>query len=361
MATRRIRLLALPCSIALALALAGCPSKESLGAHAIGIVGAGVINNPKNRTLRFDILKFGLDQFCYQMLRLGAPLKLSDDQPVIGRFFADSCNSQVLDNDTQKSFVVQYSGKGYGWSNLTGRIGFTSAGLVEYAPDFQMQGGAMYIYFRPKKVDDTNFQTLMVESGLANAGMAMAHVDPNVFGKQIVSSELGRGFTVVRYNASGETDFSLGFLPKGQRPYRPFQIENADKLVLANERTEVHANQQDFVGGFEVKDDDQAIYLTLSVDGAPAIDAFLVAKGVGDQMIDHYTKTAGPAALAGPQLIAEPVPAGQLWKRFIKVPKGVYYLVLDNSSAAGPTAPSGGPGDDRAAKVDYLVQVGDAP
>lgn len=361
MLAHRAALLSLPSVALLGLALAGCPSKESLGSSALGLVGAGVINNPKNRTLRFDMLKFGLDQFCHEMLKLGAPLKLDDDQPVIGRFFADSCNSQVIDTETHKSFVVQYAGKGFAWSNVTGRVGFSAAGLVEFAPDFQMNDGALYVYFRSKKIDDTTFQTLMMESAVARGGIAAVGADPDAFGRQVMKSELERGFTVVRYDSGGQTDFSLGILPKGERPYRPFQIEHANKLVLANDRTEIHAGQQDFVGGFEVDDDDQALYLTVSVDGAPAIDAFVVPKAVGDQMIARYVQTAGAAPLAGPALIAEPASAGQLWKRFVRVPKGAYYLVLDNSAMAGAIAPTTAPGDDRAAKVDYLVEVGDAP
>jgi hypothetical protein len=41
----------------------------------------------KNKSLRFDMLKFGLDSFCHEMLKGGAPLKMADDEPVIGRFF----------------------------------------------------------------------------------------------------------------------------------------------------------------------------------------------------------------------------------------------------------------------------------
>src|SRR4051812_24586773 len=138
---------------ALSLGVLGCASRDSLGVGAISVLGAGVVNDPSNKTLRFDILKFGLDSFCAEMLKGGAPLKFGDDEPVVGRFFADSCQSQVLDDDTHKSFVVQYTGRGYAWTNVTHRIAFSSRGVVEYQTDFQLHGGAMYVYFRPRVID----------------------------------------------------------------------------------------------------------------------------------------------------------------------------------------------------------------
>ncbi len=338
------------------LGTSGCPKKETLGSSAMAVLGPGVINNPKNKSLRFDILKFGLDRFCFEMTRRGAPLKLNDDQPVLGRFFAESCNETVIDDESRKSIIVQYTGKGYGWSNVSGRVGFSAAGLVEYAPDFQLaDDGAMYIYFRPRKVDSTSFETLMVESPLARTGIAVLGVKPDQFGRQIVDGQLQRGFTVIRYNDKGETDFGLGYIPKGHKPFKPFVVDS-EKVTLTNDRTEVHSEQMDFVGGFEVTDDDQALYLTASVDGAPAVDAFLVPKPVGDQMIDTYVRKGGATPLPSPPLLDEPIVAGQLWKRFVPANKGVYYLVIDHSSQVGRTAPPAQAGDDRAAKVDYVAE-----
>ena len=38
------------------LGTSGCPSKETLGVASMSVLGPGVINNPKNKSLRFDIL-----------------------------------------------------------------------------------------------------------------------------------------------------------------------------------------------------------------------------------------------------------------------------------------------------------------
>jgi len=307
-------------------------------------------------------LKFGLDTFCGELLKGGAPLKFGDDEPVVGRFFAESCDSQVLDDEAHKSFVVQYTGKGYAWTNVTQRLGFSSRGVVEYATDFQLKDGAMYVYFRPRLIDGAAFQTTLVESALAQGGLAVAGLNTNELGKHIVLSQLRRGFTVIRKDSSGSTDFALGIVPPGDLPFKPFDVQRTDKQLLANDRTEVHVGQQDYVGAFEVSDSNQALYLTVAVDGTPNADLVLVAKPVGDALLDGYLHQAGGASLASPALLDDT--AGQnsgLWRRFVNVDPGRYYLVIDNSGKLGKTAPDTSTKDDAAAKVDYLVLVGDRP
>jgi hypothetical protein len=346
---------------ALACTSLGCAS-DSFGSHAVAVVGAGVINDPANKSLRFDILKYGLDSFCTEMLKAGAPLKFGDDEPVVGRFFADSCQSQVLDDDTRKSFVVQYTGRGYAWTNVTERIGFSSRGVVEYQTDFQLSNGAMYVYFRPRLIDGAAFQTTLVESALATGGLAVAGVNANDLGQHIVLSQLRRGFTVIRRSSSGDMDFALGLVELGEAPFKPFDVKRTNKQILANERTEVHAGQQDYVGAFEVTDAHQALYLTMAIDGAPNADVLVVPKPVGDDLLGHYLQTPGGAALASPALLDDTVAqAPGLWQRFVNVDPGRYYLVIDNSAQLGKTAPDMSIKDDAAAKVDYVVLLGERP
>jgi hypothetical protein len=345
-------LLALVCAVL----VEGCGSRESLGARSLTVLGAGVVNSPQNKSLRFDILKFGLERFCFEMLERGAPLRMGGHEPVLGRFFAQSCESQIIDDETRKSFVLKYSGRGYGWTNVTGRIGFQAQGLVEFAPDFQLHEGALYVYFRPRNVTATQFQTLMVESSLAQAGIALSGLNPNEAGRQIVDAQLKQGFTVIRYNDAGETDFGLGLIPKGERPLRPFLVQRSERLTLANDRTELQVGQQDFVSGFTVKGSGQALFLTLLVDGASAADVFVVPKGLGDLMVTAYLAGPGPAPLTAPPLMDETVGAGEPARRFVPVPPGTYYLIFDHTAGVGRTLP--GP---TAARVDYLVQVGPAP
>lgn len=356
----RARSLALLSAMAL-FGATGCPNRESMGMSAMGLLGPGVINDPQNKSLRFDLLKFGLDQFCFEMRERGAPLKLRDGEPVLGRFFANGCNSQVIDEESRQSFVVQYSGTGYAWTNITQRLGFESSGLVEYAPDFQLHEGAMYIYFRPRNVASASFKTLIVESALAQTGMAVTGVNPDQLGRDIVDGQLRRGFTVIRYSSNGETDFAMGIVPVGSKPFRPFIVQSEDKVTLDDDRTEVHANQQDIVGGLMVPDDDQALYLTMQVDGTPAVDVFVLRKDDGVRVIDRFVRNPGPSQLFGSPMLMDSVAAGQPWKRTVPVPKGTYFLLIDHSPAIGQTAPPTIQGDDRAARVDYVAEVGDRP
>jgi hypothetical protein len=232
---------------------------------------------------------------------------------------------------------------------------------LEYAPDFKLHDGAMYVYFRPTNVNASSFQTTLVEGQLAKTGIAVTGVNPDELGRKIVDGQLRRGFTVIRYSSNGETDFGMGYIPVGKRPFHPFEVVHSDKVTLDNDRTEVHSGQQDLIGGFLVPDDDQALYLTLKVDGAPAIDVFLIPRDVGQSLLSQYTKTAGPAHLAHAPLLDESVPSGQHWKRYVAVEPGPYYLLLDHSEGLGRAVPPQIAGDDRAARIDYVVQLGDAP
>ena len=71
---------------------------------------------------------------------------------------------------------------------------------------------------------------------------------------------------------------------------------------------------------------------------------------------------AGGASLSSPALLDDTgSQAGGLWQRFVNVEPGRYYLVIDNSAKLGKSAPDTSAKDDAAAKVDYLVLVGDRP
>jgi hypothetical protein len=348
------------CSLlGLLLVLGGCGSRESMGDSSLRVLGAGVVNDPANKSLRFDMLKFGLERFCEEMKKAGAPLKLSDQEPVLGRFFAESCQSEVLDEEARKSFVLQYTGKGYAWTNVSGKLGFSSRGLVEYAPDFQLSDGALYVYFRPKTVDAAAFQLLSVDSALAQAGIAVAagRVNPDEIGRHVLDSQLKRGFTVIRYGNDGRTDFGLGFIPKGEKPYKPFEI-TTEKRVLVNERTEVHLQAQDYIGPLSVDDDDSALHLTLELDGTDSVDYQVVPKALGDAMLDRYVRSQGPCPTLGPPAFDASVGRART-QQAVPLPVGQYFLILDNSSLLGRSQAPAGAAGDYAARVDYAILVGE--
>lgn len=330
-----------------------------MGDGSLRVLGAGVVNDPANKSLRFDMLKFGLDRFCEEMLKAGAALKLSDQEPVLGRFFAESCQSQIIDEEARKSFIVQYTGKGYAWTNVTGKLGFTSRGLVEYAPDFQLSDGALYVYFRPKAIDAAAFQLVSLDSPVAQAGIAAAagSLSPDEIGKHVLDSQLQRGFTVIRYGNDGRTDFGLGYIPKGQKPYKPFDI-TTNKRVLVNERTEVHVQGQDYIGPLDVTDEGSALFVTLELDGADSVDYQLVTKLTGDAMLDRYVRSQGPCPLLAPPAFDASAVRAARTQQPVPLPVGQYFLVLDNSAALGHSQPPPGAAGDNAARVDYALLLG---
>lgn len=343
------------------MGLVGCTKTETLGTQSMSLVGQGIVNDPKNRSLRFDLLKFGLESFCTEMKKRGVALKLSDEHPVMGRFFAKDCQSEVIDDEQRKSLMLRFTGQGYAWTNVTGRIGFDVVALVEYATDFQLgPDQALYVYFRPRNVQATTYQTKMVESKQAQGAMVLASVDPNRIGKQILSAQLERGFTVIRRDDRGETEYGLGVIAVGAEPFKPFRVVS-DKQTLANDRTELHLGQQDLVSGFEIKGSGRALTLTASIDGTTAVDVFLVSDSEGQQLLDRYVAQPGPIGLLAPPQLDDSIPYGTLWQRTVTLPEGNYQLLFDNTSNLGRTVPPQNLGDDRAAKIDYLVQVGDAP
>jgi len=358
-AMRRARSKLLLLSLFLGLALPACGSRESLGDGSLRVLGSGVVNDPSNKSLRFDMLKFGLDRFCEEMLKAGAALKLSDQEPVLGRFFAESCQSQVIDEDARKSFVMQYTGKGYAWTNVTGKLGFTSRGLVEYAPDFQLSDGALYVYFRPKTVEAAAFQLVSIESAAAQAGIAAAAgtVSPDEIGRHVLDSQLRRGFTVIRYGSDGSTDFGLGIVAKGQKPYKPFDIKTS-KRTLVNERTEVHVQSQDYIGPLDVTDGGSALFLTLELDGADSVDYQVVPKATGDAMLERYVRNQGPCPQLAPPAFEGSASRSPRTQQPIPLPVGQYFLVLDNSNGLGRTQPPPGAAGDNAARVDYALLLG---
>ena len=64
--------------------------------------------------------------------------------------------------------------------------------------------------------------------------------------------------------------------------------------------------------------------------------------------------------MAGTPMSSEVLANGNPMKRAIVVPPGTYYVVFDNTPTAGQVSPTINPLDDRAAVVNYLIQIGDA-
>ena len=92
------------------------------------------------------------------------------------------------------------------------------------------------------------------------------------------------------------------------------------------------------------------------------IDVLLMRKGEGDASVRSYLEQASIGPLTGTPVwsdVVQPAQAG--FSRRVPVPPGMYYVVFDNSSQAGTVAPPTNLFDDRAALVDYAIQVGKNP
>jgi hypothetical protein len=351
---------ALPSAFAIAFALSTLGA--SCGQKALGVL-PGVVNDPGNLSLRKAILSYATNQVCSEMLRRSVPLKLRGDDPATGRFYTTSCYAQEMSN---QNLFIQFGGYGYAWTNLTKRLGFDASTAVEYETDFQMDGSTMYVYFKQRSTTAAQFRSRFVEQQQAAVGavplpFGMSNdVFVNTFGPQILKNEVARGFTVIR-DADGTVNFGLGVVPKGQKPPVPYKISPSGRDILANERSEIHQNQRDFVGPIEVKGKDQALYVTAAVDGAAGADVLVVPKQLADTWLDQYTRSAPVTPPPAFPSLDEQIVAGVMWRRTVALPPGYYYLVLDNTSNAGRTQPPTVPGDDRAALVSFAIELGDAP
>ena len=347
----RLRSVLLVCA-ALGGSSAGC---ASCAQSYLGIM-PGTINDPSNRTLRREILSYGIGQFCTELMKHSAPLKLADDQPAIGRFFPSSCDAKKLpDGDLQ----VTLGGDGYAWTNLSKKVTFDMTGTIEYDQDFQLDGSTMYAYFRTKTISKSDFKSRAIENPIANLVNSLTPIGDN-FGKQLLASELQKGFTVIRQK-DGNADFGLGVIDVGKVPLKPWNVHGSSRITYENTRSEVHQNQRDFVGPIWVEDGGRALYVTATLDGVDAADVIVLGKADGEASVSAYVANAAAGPLTGTPLFSDVIQNGAQWSKTIPLPKGVYYLVWDNTATAGRVAPPVSLLDDRAATLTYVIQIGDAP
>jgi hypothetical protein len=322
---------------------------------------AGPINDPSNYTLRRNIMSFGLGQFCQQMVTHNAPLKLTPDANVIGRFFPQHCSQQTLANG---DLWVQFDGFGYAWTDLSKKVTFTSAATIQYNEDFKCaEDNAIYAYFDTRTVSAPDFRVAQIEQPVANLMQNWIAPFADSFGKQMVSGQLTQGFTVIQ-EANGSVDFSIGHLPLGQRPFHPYDLHGQNRVTYENLRTEVHTNERDFIGPITIDGANRALFLQMHLDGVQAVDVFVVPKAEGDASLQLYYQYGAIGPLAVPPRFADVVQAGVEYQRAVPLPAGMYYVVIDNTSAAGQVAPPPplfGVVGDTAAVVNYVIQLGDAP
>jgi hypothetical protein len=342
-------------SALLAMALAATTAAGGCSPSSVCKMG-GPINDASNRTLRRNIMSFGLTQFCRQMTARSAPLRLAPDAPVIGRFFPQHCQEQMLENG---DLWVAFDGMGYAFTTLSRKVTFSSAATIRYDQDFRCaDDNSVYAYFDPRNVSPPAFHVMQIE--LPGANLLQGWITPYAdnFGQQMVSGQLGQGFTVIQFS-DGATDFDLGHLALGRRPAHPFDIHGMQRVTVESLRTQVSANERDFIGPIPVSEGGRAIDLTMTLDGQQAVQVMVMPKAQGDVALQTYLSYGPAGPLPAPVLMTDVVRYGVQYQRAVPVPAGMYYVVIDNTTTAvGAALPfAAAP----AAVVDYAIQMGDAP
>lgn len=337
----------------------------SLAAMVVASTFAGCpcISGPVNASpgLRWWLFSnFGASKICPEMLKSGVSLRLQDRSPAIGRFFPMQCAYNVDDN--AKTVTVHLSGTGYGYMMPAKRVGFSVTASVEYRPDFQIAGDDIYVWGKLNRiVQGPNFQLGYVENPVVDV---MANVPPfggiaNFLGNQVVTGALSRGFTVVQNEDTGK-DFTLGILFPPAKPHHPFEVTSTEYYTFANEVIEVNAQQRDYLGPFEIVDAGQSLFLKISTEGAP-VDVMIVDKATGDAWREGYQTGRALGPPPGPVQAGGPLQPGSVDSRRYPLRPGSYYVVIDNTSAAGLVNPpinilnplAGG----ATARVSYMAQL----
>lgn len=324
---------------------------------ATGCPCAGVIlnNDPNLRWWAFKT--YGVQRVCPEMLKTSVPLRFQEGQAIVGRYFPSSCTASV--NDQSRTIVVNVGGTGYVYMPTVKRMGFTLSVAVEYAFDYRFEDDGVWAWGKLTRVAaGPDFKLTSVENKIADIATVMTPAGPaaNMVGGQVVTGFLQRGFTVIETD-SGSKEFSLGILPPGKHPKRPIEIDDSDEsLVFANEMTDVFTGQRDFLGPFEVADEDQVIQLKGALAG-PAVELMVYPKTMADTWRESYQSGfTGPAQTM--PIASAPLQPGPFTKRF-KLRPGLYYVVVDNTSTAGQISPPMGVINlvDTASRLTYVAQL----
>jgi hypothetical protein len=339
----RLRLLGLVAVLTLGV---GCPCVR----HAVNA-------SPSLRWWLFST--FGAQRVCPEMLKRGAPLKLQPNGNTVGRFFPTRCQHEI--HDDRKTMTLHFGGSGYAWTPVAGRVGFSVDASVEYAFDFHPTEDAVYVWAtQPQIVRQPEFKIGSVENKVVHWGMKTpAGWMVDQFGTQIVQSQLASGFTVI-HDDKGD-DFTLGILQPPAKPKHPFDTSKGERFVFANETTEVRNGQVDFLGPFEVADKGQALFFRLRADG-PAVEALLLPRGTGDLWREGLQLGAALGPPPGPPIFSFPIQPGVEIRQRVRLPRGQYYLVVDNSAAVGQVNPPWNPLSvvgGNTATLAYAAEVGD--
>jgi hypothetical protein len=328
-----------------------------LGTTSCGWFRGSVNASPELRWFLFS--HFGASQMCPEMLKRGVGLKLANAGNVIGRFFPERCTTQV--NDGPQTVTLAFSGTGFAWTPVAGRVGFAVSATIDYRMDFYLADDATYVWGRPARiVYGPDFRMGAIENTVVDwAAQGPAGYMVSMFGSQIVQGQLSSGFTVVHTDSGDQ--FAMGLLSPPARPQTYFNGGNG-RTVLDRDTTEIRVDQMDLLGPFEVPSSGQALFLRFQVTG-PAVDALVIRRGAGDLWRTGLQLGAALSTPPEAPLSTFVLQPGQEAKQIVPLPAGQYYVVLDNSTRMGavnpPWSPLGIVGGS-AAVVAYSTEVGSA-
>jgi hypothetical protein len=313
------------CAVAvLALsALAGC-----------ALFSSAVNDSPELRWWLFS--RYGVDRMCPEMRSRTAPLRLTPGGNVIGRLFPSSCQVQI--DESRRVVSLDFSGNGYAWTPIAGRVGFSVHAGVEYRPDFSLQSDSIYVWARAERMlFPAQFHVDSIQNRLVDwaTQQSVGAYLTGLFGAQLTTSQLASGFTVVR-SEQGDA-FSLGILQPPERPPEPIRAGGEDRQLIASETLEVRVEQVDFLGPIVVGGEGQGLFFRYQLSG-PAAEALLYARADADAWRQRLQQGApfGPPPM--PALLGFALSPGEGNQSF-RLPPGQYVLVVDHTSALGTVSP----------------------
>jgi hypothetical protein len=328
------------------------------GALACSLFRSAVNDSPELRWWLFS--RFGADRLCPEMLARSAPLRLTPTGNVIGRLFPTACQHRV--DEARRTISLDFTGTGYAWTPLAGRVGFSARAGVEYRADFSLEEDATYVWARPERLlFQPVFQVSSVENRLVDWAQQQGPIAylTNTFGAQVASGQLSSGFTVVR-TESGDA-FGLGILQPPQRPPEPLGRGSEERVVVANETTEIRVGQVDFLGPISVVDRDQQVFFQYRLTG-PGAEALIFRRYDADRWREQLE--AG-AALGPPPMQAVAgfaLSPGGLREQRLPLPPGQYVILVDHTSQVGAVNPPYSPLNAMGANslvLSYRLELGE--
>ncbi len=332
----------------------------ALSALACGLFRGAVNDSPSLRWWLFS--NFGASRLCPEMLKRSAPLRLQSGGNVIGRLFPIACQQHV--DEQRQTVSLEFTGSGYAWTPIAGRVGFSAHAGVEYRADFSLQSDAMYVWARAQRLlFAPEFRVGSIENPLVDWAQKQSPVGylTNTFGAQVASSQLLSGFTVVRTEAGDA--FSLGILLPPERPRQPFGAGGDGRLLVDADTAEIRAEQVDFLGPIVVEESGQALYFKYSATG-PVAEALLWSRADADAWRERLQSGAALGPPPAPASLGFMLASGLTEEQRVPLPPGQYVLVIDNSSRVGRINPPWNPLNAVGANplvLSYRLELGEAP